>query len=159
MKIEKDKVVTIDYTLTDDHGTVLDSSKGHQPLAYLHGNGNLIPALEHSLEGKSVGNHIDVAIAPADAYGEWEQERVKEIPRSQFSGVEEIEVGMQFSARGNEGEHTVTVTKVSPDIITVDANHPLAGKTLHFDVTVVDVRHATDDELAHRHVHGPGGHH
>lgn len=159
MKIGKNTIVSIDYTLTEAGGEVLDTSEGREPLSYLHGNGNIIPGLESSLEGKSAGEHLNVSIPPADAYGELDTEKVMEIPRDQFAGITEISIGMQFSARSDHGEHVVTVTDVGSDTITVDANHPLAGKTLNFDVTIVGVREATKEEMDHGHVHGPGGHH
>ncbi len=158
MKIGKNAVVSIDYTLTEG-GEVLDTSKGREPLLYIHGSGNIIPGLESSLEGKSAGEHLNVTIPPADAYGELDAEKVMEITREQFAGIPEIQVGMQFSARSDHGEQMVTVTNVQDDVITVDGNHPLAGKTLNFDVTIVKVREATQEELDHGHVHGPGGHH
>ena len=159
MKVARNSVVTIDYTLTDSDGSVLDTSTGREPLVYLHGNGNIIPGLESVLVGKSAGEHLNVSIPPVHAYGELDAEKVMEIPREQFAGITEISVGMQFSARSDHGEHAVTVTNVGSDTITVDANHPLAGKTLNFDVTIVGVREATKEELDHGHVHGPGGHH
>jgi FKBP-type peptidyl-prolyl cis-trans isomerase SlyD len=159
MKIAKNRVVSIDYTLTEVGGEVLDTSKGREPLSYLHGNGNIIPGLESSLEGKSAGEHLNVTIPPADAYGELDAEKMMDLPREQFAGIAEISIGMQFSARSDRGEQIVTVTSVQDDTITVDANHPLAGKTLNFDVTIVGVREATKEELDHGHVHGPGGHH
>lgn len=158
MKIGKNAVVSIDYTLTEG-GEVLDTSKGREPLLYIHGSGNIIPGLELSLEGKSAGEHLNVTIPPADAYGELDAEKVMEIPREQFAGIPEIQAGMQFSARSDHGEQIVTVTNVQDDVIRVDGNHPLAGKTLNFDVTIVKVREATQEELDHGHVHGPGGHH
>lgn len=159
MKATKNTIVSIDYTLTEVGGEVLDTSKAREPLSYLHGNGNIIPGLESSLEGKSAGEHLNVTIPPADAYGELDAEKMMEIPREQFAGIPEIQVGMQFSARNDHGEQIVTVTNVQNDVITVDGNHPLAGKTLNFDVTIVKVREATQEELDHGHVHGPGGHH
>jgi FKBP-type peptidyl-prolyl cis-trans isomerase SlyD len=159
MKIEKDKVVSIEYTLRDDKGEVLDTSEGREPLAYLHGNGNLIPGLESQLEGRSANESLKVAVAPADGYGEFDQAQIVDVPRSQFTGVADLAVGMQFTASGPEGQRIVTVTKVGLETVTVDGNHPLAGQTLNFDVKIVDVREATADELSHGHVHGAGGHH
>jgi FKBP-type peptidyl-prolyl cis-trans isomerase SlyD len=159
MKIEKDKVVSIEYTLRDDNGEILDSSEGREPLAYLHGNGNLIPGLEAQLEGRSANESLKVAVAPADGYGEFDSAQIVEVPRDQFTGVADLAVGMQFTASGPEGQRIVTVTKVGLETVTVDGNHPLAGQTLNFDVKIVDVREATADELSHGHVHGAGGHH
>lgn len=159
MKIEKDKVVSIEYTLRDDSGEVLDSSEGREPLAYLHGNGNLIPGLEARLEGRSANESLKVSVAPADGYGEFDATQIVDVPRSQFTGVADLSVGMQFTASGPEGQRVVTVTKVGLETVTVDGNHPLAGQTLNFDVKIVDVRDATSDEISHGHVHGAGGHH
>lgn len=159
MKIEKDKVVSIEYTLRDDSGEVLDSSEGREPLAYLHGNGNLIPGLEAQLEGRSANESLKVSVAPADGYGEFDAAQIVDVPRSQFTGVADLAVGMQFTASGPEGQRVVTVTKVGLETVTVDGNHPLAGQTLNFDVKIVDVRDATSDEISHGHVHGAGGHH
>ena len=128
-------------------------------LTYIHGIGNIIPGLEASLEGKIAGETLNVSVLPADAYGEWDQGKIIEIPKAQFSGVDEVQVGMQFGVHSSTGEQIVTVTKVDRDSVTVDANHPLAGKTLNFEVKVVGVREPTPDELDHGHVHGPGGHH
>jgi len=148
MTIAKDKVVSIEYTLTDDQNEVLDSSEGMGPLEYLHGHNNLIPGLEKELEGKKAGDTLKATIAPADAYGEFQDELVVEVDRSQFPDDVEITEGMQFEAGSPEGSRVVTVTKINDSKVTVDANHPLAGETLHFDVKVVSVREATDDEKA-----------
>lgn len=159
MQIAKDKVASIEYTLTDNEGQVLDSSVGGEPLAYLHGAGNIIPGLEKALEGRQVGDTFTVSIAPAEGYGEKDDSLTQEVPRRMFAGVDEIEVGMQFHAQTDNGMQVITVAAVRDDIITVDANHPLAGQTLNFDVKVVEVRAATREELEHGHVHGAGGHH
>ena len=154
--IEKDKVVTINYKLTDDGGQVLDSSEGREPLTYLHGGG-LIPGMEQALEGRSTGEQFNVVIPPEQGYGQKDPNMVQAVPRTNFGNVPKIEPGMQFQARTPEGSRVVTVVDVAPDTVTVDANHPLAGVTLHFDVSVVGVRDASPEELAHGHVHGTGG--
>ncbi len=159
MKIEKNKVVSIEYTLRNDKGVVLDSSDGREPLAYLHGNGNLIPGLESRLEGKSASESLSVSVPPSEGYGEYDEAQIVDVPRSQFEGVADLAVGMQFTASAPEGQRVVTVTKVEDDMVTVDGNHALAGQTLNFDVKIVDVRDATADELSHGHVHGAGGYH
>jgi FKBP-type peptidyl-prolyl cis-trans isomerase SlyD len=159
MTIQKNSVVTINYTLRDDAGGLIESSEGQEPLTYLHGQGNVIPGLEASLEGKSAGESLKISIPPEDAYGVWEESKILEIPKGQFSGVDDIKAGMEFSVHSNVGEQIVTVTKVEGETVTVDANHPLAGKTLNFDVTVIGIRDATKDELEHGHAHGAGGHH
>ena len=159
MQIAKNTVVSIDYTLTDPQGKVLDSSSGKQPLQYLHGVGGLIPGLEKELGGKKAGDQFKATIAPEEAYGQRDTAMVQAVPREAFKGVADIKPGMQFQAQSPQGMRIVTVTKVEPNEITVDANHPLAGVTLTFDVKVVDVRQATAEEMQHGHVHGPGGHH
>ncbi|MFA6541238.1 MAG: peptidylprolyl isomerase [Bacteroidota bacterium] len=159
MKIQQHSVVSINYTLRDDAGNILDSSDGREPLAYIHGMGNIIPGLEASLENKTAGESIQVTVAPAEAYGEFDAGQIAAVPRSQFSGIADLEVGMQFTASGPQGDQMVTITKIEGDTVTVDGNHPLAGMTLHFDVSIVNVRIATAEELEHGHVHGAGGHH
>ncbi len=160
MQIAVNSVVTIEYTLTDDAGNVIDSSKGGDPLAYIHGIGNIIPGLEAALEGKRAGDALKVAVAPAEGYGERDDSMMQAVPRQMFENPDEIQAGMQFHTMTEDG-HTmvVTVVEITPETITVDANHPLAGQNLNFDVTIVEVREATAEELDHGHVHGAGGHH
>jgi FKBP-type peptidyl-prolyl cis-trans isomerase SlyD len=159
MQIGKNKVVSIDYTLTNDIGQVLDSSNGRAPLSYLHGNGSIIPGLEAALDGKSSGDALQVSIPPEQAYGVKDESLVKSLPKNLFRGADDIQVGMQFQAQTQGGPRVVTVVGVEEENVTVDANHPLAGQTLNFDVKVVEVRDATAEELTHGHAHGPGGHH
>lgn len=159
MQVAQDAVVSIHYTLTNDKGETLDSSAGAEPLVYLHGNGNLIPGLENALAGKQAGDKLSVKIAPADAYGEYDKSLVQQVPRRQFKGVGDVREGMQFQVQSNAGPRMVTVTKVAGDMVTIDGNHALAGQNLNFEVEIAEVRAATSEELAHGHVHGPGGHH
>ena len=159
MPVAQDSVVTIHYTLKDDAGTVLDSSSPQEPLAYLHGHGNLIPGLEKELDGKNAGDALTVTVAPADGYGEYDERLVQSVPRRSLRGLKDIKPGMHLHAQTEDGPRTVTVTKVLGDMVTLDGNHPLAGKSLHFDVRIEDVRPATEEELAHGHVHGAHGHH
>jgi len=158
MQIAKQRVVSIEYTLTDDEGTVLDSSRGREPLVYLHGVGQMIPGLEAALTDKVAGEALQVRVLPAEAYGERDDTLVQKAARSQLRGVAEIEVGMQFQASGPQGRQVVTVVAIDGDEITLDANHPLAGVPLNFAVEVVAVRAATPQELQHGHIHGPHGH-
>jgi FKBP-type peptidyl-prolyl cis-trans isomerase SlyD len=159
MSIKHNSAVSFHYTLTDDNGQQLDSSDGREPLAYLHGAGNIIPGLENALEGKSTGDKMMVAVTAAEGYGEVQPALIQEVPRGSFEGVENIEVGMQFEAQTGNGDSVpVTVTAVTDESITVDVNHPLAGKNLNFDVSIEEVRDASQEELDHGHVHGPGGH-
>lgn len=157
--IQNDQVVSFHYTLTDASGTVLDKSQD-TPLIYLHGAHNIIPGLETALLGKQAGDKVNVTIAPADAYGELNPEMIQEVPREMFQGVDQITVGMQFHADDTDGGmQVVTVKEVNEKTVFIDANHPLAGQTLTFDVEVTDVRPATADELEHGHAHGAGSGH
>lgn len=153
MKITKDKVVSFDYTLKNDAGAELDSSRDAEPMAYLHGAGNIIPGLEQAMEGKAAGDEFQVSIESADAYGDFEDELTQVVPRNMFEGVDEIQVGMQFQAQTSEGMQVVRIAAVEGDNVTIDANHPLAGERLHFDINVKEVREATGEELEHGHVH------
>ncbi len=155
MQISKHKVASIHYTLTDNDGKVLDSSAGREPLVYIQGIGNLIPGMEEGLEGKSKGDKFNIKVSPEKGYGVKDEALQQSVPRSAF-GDQDVRVGMQFQT--NQGG-IVTVTKVGLSEVTVDANHPLAGVELNFDVEVMDIRVATQEELDHGHVHGPGGHH
>lgn len=146
-------VVSIQYTLTDDEGTVIDSSSEGEPLVYLHGANNIIPGLEKELLGKTSGASLKVSVTPEDAYGTRSEEAVHIVPRSAFEGVEDIQPGMQFQTEGPQGVQMIVVTEINDDEITIDANHPLAGQTLHFDVTIETVRDATPEELDHGHAH------
>lgn len=157
MEISKHKVVTMDYTLTDQQGNTIDTSQGREPLAYIHGVGGIIPGLEAALEGRKPGEQLQVTIAPEDGYGDRDESLLQVVPRDRFD-VDDVTVGMQFHAQAENGVSVVTVVAVSDEDVTVDANHPLAGVTLNFDVEVKEVREATEEELAHGHVHGPGGH-
>ena len=160
MTIAQHKVVTIHYKVVDvDSGEVIDSSEGGQPMTYLHGAQNIIPGLEQALEGKTVGDEFEVTVAPADAYGEYSDDRVQQVPMAAFEGVEKVEPGMAFTAQTEHGPISLIVTEVDEATVTVDANHPLAGKSLQFSVKVESVRDASAEEMAHGHVHGEGGHH
>lgn len=155
MQIAKHKVASIHYTLTDNDGKVLDTSEGREPLFYIQGIGNLIPGMEEGLEGKRQGDKVNLKVSPEKGYGAKSDEFVQRIPRSAF-GDQKIEKGMQFQT---DNGNVVTVTNVGLSEITVDGNHPLAGVELNFAVEVLSIREATEEELQHGHVHGPGGHH
>ena len=160
MQIAPQKAVFIEYTLTSDAGDVIDTSVGRAPLAYLHGANNIILGLEKALEGKVAGDQLKVSIEPAEAYGEYSPELVATLSRSMFEGVDQLEVGMQFHASAPDGGmQVVTIREVEGDDVTVDGNHPLAGQRLNFDVKVVEVRDASEEEVAHGHIHGEVGHH
>ena len=159
MQVADNMAVSIHYTLTNDDGEVLDSSIGDEALVYLHGVGNIIPGLEKALHGKVAGDKFNVRIAPEDAYGELMEDMIQVISRDMFEGIDNIEVGMQFNADVSSGSGVVTVVNIEDDDITIDGNHPLAGLALTFEVEVVDVRAATQEETAHGHIHGAGCHH
>lgn len=157
MKIEKNKMVKIHYTLKGDDGVVIDSSLDKEALEYLHGVGMLIPGMEAALEGKEAGEKFSTVIEPKDGYGEYNPQYVVEVPRDRFDVEAEIEPGQKFQAETPAGPMLVTVIKVTPETITIDSNHELAGKTLHFEVEVVDVRDATEEETAPYENTGCGG--
>ena len=159
MRIAKNKVVSIDYTLTNAQGEVLDKSSQGRPLQYIQGLGSLIPGLERVLEGKSAGEAVKAQIPAKDAYGERDEELLQVIPKENFAEIPDLRVGMELEAESDDGIRVITVVGIEGDKVTVDGNHPLAGMDLNFDVTIVGVRDATADELGHGHVHGPGGHH
>jgi FKBP-type peptidyl-prolyl cis-trans isomerase SlyD len=158
MTIAANKVASIQYTVLDEEGQTIDSSEGGEPLVFLVGAQNVIQGLEEALIGKSVGDVIKTTVEPAKAYGEYNPEGVQEVPMAAFEGVEEIETGMAFTAETEQGPMNLIVTGIEGDMVTVDGNHPLAGKALTFDVTVEAIRDATEEELAHGHIHGEDGH-
>jgi len=157
MQIDQDKAVLLNYTLKDVDGTVLESSVGADPLAYLHGHQNIIVGLESELQGKSQGDNLEVTVEPARAYGEHNKDMVQVVDRNLFEGMD-VKPGIQFQAQTGQGVQVVTVVSADEDEVTIDGNHPMAGKTLVFEVEVLEVREASAEELEHGHVHGPGGH-
>lgn len=159
MQAEANKVVSINYILRNDDNQVLDQSAPEAPLVYLHGHNNIIPGLEKELNGKAVGDTITVSVPPAEAYGEYDEGLIQSVPRAMFEGIDQIEPGMQFQAQMGEGVQIVTVKEADDETVTIDANHDLAGQTLHFEANIKDIREATQDELDHGHIHGPGCNH
>ncbi len=159
MQITQHAVVGIEYTLTDDQGAVLDTSQGREPLYFLQGVGQIISGLEEALEGRTIGEQFSVAIPPEKGYGLRNDSLIQQVPRDRFPSDADLAEGMQFRASSPEGPIVVTVTEVSLDFVMVDGNHPLAGQNLNFAVDVVAVREATESELDHGHVHGPGDAH
>jgi FKBP-type peptidyl-prolyl cis-trans isomerase SlyD len=154
VKIQEKRVVSIHYRLTNDAGEELDSSTGGDPLAYLHGSNSLIPGLESALTGQSAGDKLKVTVQPTDAYGEISTDLVQVVPIDAFDSPENVKPGVQFQAQGPDGQvQLITVREVNDAGVTIDANHPLAGQVLHFDVSVEDVREASAEEIAHGHVH------
>ncbi|NQY10596.1 MAG: peptidylprolyl isomerase [Flavobacteriales bacterium] len=159
LSISDNLVVSMHYKLTDNEGNVLDDSTGNEPLAYLHGSKNIISGLESALAGKVEGDELQVKVAPKDGYGDVNPELIQTVPMEAFQGVEKVEEGMGFESQTPEGQiQRIVVKKVEGDEITIDGNHPLAGMELNFDVKIVEVREASDEEKEHGHVHGPGGH-
>jgi len=159
MQIGDQKVVTLHYTLTDNDGRVIDKSEDGS-FAYLHGSRNIIPGLENALEGKSAGEELSVSIIPEEAYGVRDESMLQQIPKNMFEDTSQIAVGTQFQAQGPNGEMlVVSVMEVAEEHVVVDGNHPLAGIELNFDVKIIDVRDASEEEVEHGHVHGPEGHH
>ena len=156
--IANDLVVSFHYTLTNAEGETLDKSQG-EPLAYLHGAGNIIPGLEKALEGKTVGEKFTVNVPAAEGYGEYNPDLVQEVPTQMFQGVDNIQAGMQFQAQTDDGVQIVTVKAVEGDNVIVDANFPLAGQDLTFEVEIVEIREASQEELDHGHVHAHGHDH
>lgn len=158
MHIENDKVVTLHYTLKDNDGTVLDQSNDDS-FVYLHGAMNIIPGLESALTGKAAGEDLSVTVSPEEGYGVRDEGHVQDVPRTMFEEGADIQLGMQFHAQGPNGEMLiVTVAELKDDVVVVDGNHPLAGKELNFDVKIIDVRDASEEEVTHGHVHGEHGH-
>lgn len=160
-QVGADAVVTIHYTLKDDAGTVIDSSRDGDPFAYLHGHQNIVPGLERQLEGKSPGDSVQAVVQPEEGYGPRIDNAEMAVPRSELPADADLQVGMQLMAQEAENSQPrpVWIAAVDGDSVTMDFNHPLAGVTLHFDVEILEIRAAEKQELEHGHPHGPGGHH
>lgn len=158
MKIAKDSVVSLAYQVRTKDGVLVDEATAVAPLEYLHGAGNLIKGLEDALESRQAGDKFDVEVASNNAYGDYNDNLVQQVPRDVFVGVDDLEVGMRFLADTEHGPVPVEITAIDGDKVTVDGNHMLAGQDLKFNVEVINVREATDQELAHGHVHGAHGH-
>lgn len=155
LKIEAGKVVFFHYTLTDESGTVIDSSEGSEAMPYLHGSDNIVPGLERRMQGRAVGDRFKAIVPPEEGYGVQEGPGPQAVSRDIFPEDAELEEGMQFSAEDDDGEtFPLWIVSIEGDTVVVDANHPLAGVTLHFDVEIVDIRDATEEEVAHGHPHG-----
>lgn len=158
MIIENKKVVSFHYTLTNETGEELESSRGRDPMAYLHGAHNIIPGLEKALAGKSAGDQLKVTLPPAEAYGERNPSNIQRVASKHFSNPRSLQPGQMVSLKTREGERPAVIVKVGRFNVDVDANHPLAGQTLTFNVEITDVREASPEEIAHGHVHGEGAH-
>lgn len=160
MKIEKDRVVLFHYIVSEvgnDDAAEMESSRDRDPMAILAGHGNVIPGLEKAIEGREAGERFEVDVVAADAYGERREGLGQRVPKKHFAG-QRLEPGMQVVLNTNFGPRAVTIQKVGMSVVDVDLNHPMAGKDLHFDVEIVEVREASPEEIAHGHVHGAGGH-
>jgi FKBP-type peptidyl-prolyl cis-trans isomerase SlyD len=147
MKVEKDSVVSIHYTLRDESGEIIDSSNAREPLEYVHGAGHIIPGMENALEGREAGDDLSVVVEPEDGYGKRDESLVYQVPRDQFQGIGEVQVGMTFQVNHGEGPLLMNVAGVEEDTVILDGNHPLADMRLSFDVSIVNVRKATPEEL------------
>ena len=158
MIAEKDKVVTFHYTLKDAAGEQMETSREKEPMTYLHGANNIIPGLEKAMEGHAIKDEFSVTVEPENAYGVRNENNVQRVPLKRLKGIGKISVGQVLNLKTNQGQVQVTVLKVGRFNVDVDGNHPLAGKELTFDVEITDIREASEEELEHRHVHGPGGH-
>ncbi len=160
MTVAKDKVVSVIYTLTDDQGTLLDTNKGQEALDFIQGHGMMIPGFEKALEGAAEGQTLSFTVSPAEGYGESNDDFIIEVPRTAFPEDEEVQVGWQVTGTTPDGQmQAFRVLAVSDETIKLDANHPLAGKNLNFEVEIVGLRDATEQELAHGHVHADGHDH
>jgi len=162
MKIEKDRVVRFHYSVNERAAlasgeTPIESSKDREPLAILFGHGNIIPGLEKAMDGREAGDTFTADVPAAEAYGELREGLSQRVPKKHF-GNQRLAPGMQVVLNTNFGPRAVTIQKVGMSVVDIDLNHPMAGKDLHFDVDIVDVREATPEELEHGHVHGEGGH-
>lgn len=159
MTVQDNMVVQFHYTLKDENGDVLETNVGQEPIAYLHGNDNMMPGIEDALAGKAVGDKLSVTPDPADTYGEVIENAVMRVPVKHLVGAKVWKPGMVALVHTDQGQRQVTVVKVGKFMADVDINHPLAGRTLTFELEVAGVREATDEEIAHGHAHGLGGHH
>ncbi|CAM4010974.1 peptidylprolyl isomerase [Shewanella aquimarina] len=157
MIITQHKAVSIHYRLTNQQGELIESSFEGEPMLYLHGAENMIPGLEQALEGKSVGDKLEVTVEAEQAYGPYHDGLRQDVPLAAFGDIEDIVPGMRFIAETEMGQRPVQVTEVKDDVVVVDGNHPLAGQTLNFTVEVISVRDASAEEIAHGHIHAAGG--
>ena len=153
MEIQKGRVVGMHYTLTNSEGEVIDTSDGRDPLQFLQGYGNIIKGLEAELDGKTLGEQVQVVVQPEDGYGVRHEQLIQQVPITSFEGVDELQVGMQFQAQTQQGPIPIRVVAIEGEDVTIDGNHELAGEQLHFDVKIESVREATEEEISHGHPH------
>lgn len=159
MHIENGTVVSFHYTLSDTDGNTIETNRDSDAAVYLHGASNVVPKLEAAFAGKTKGDHFDLILAPADAYGEIKPNAIERVPAKYLKHAGKLRPGLAVQLHTQDGAMLVTVVKVGKFSVDVDTNHPLAGKTLNYSIDIVDVRAATDEEKEHKHAHGPGGHH
>ncbi|MBX3706690.1 MAG: peptidylprolyl isomerase [Pseudomonadales bacterium] len=159
LAVERDRVVQLHYTIRDEDGAAVEQSHADEPLAILHGHGNVLPAIEQALVGRHAGDRLEVTLAPADAFGERRPDWTQRVSKKYVPNAARLRPGMSIRLQTDQGPRPVTVVKVGGKVVDVDLNHPLAGRTLTFAIEVIGVREASAEELEHRHVHGPGGHH
>lgn len=159
MALKPNQVITMNFTLKDDEGKVMDTTSGQEPFSFISGQNQILPRLEEQIGGMLIGSKKDVVLTPEEGYGKFEQEAVRNVKRSEFPEDTELKEGMGFMATGPDGkQYQFFIKDIKDDDIQVDFNHPMAGKTLHFNVELVNLRDATKEELDHGHVHGAGGH-
>lgn len=158
MQIAKDAVVLFHYAVSEPGQPTIESSRDGEPLAILAGHGNIIPGLEAALLGRGAGDRFEVTVAPGEAYGERVENLIQRVPKKYLRDAASLRPGMRTLVQTSQGQRMAVVLKVGMSVVDLDMNHPMAGKTLSFDIEVVDVRAASEEELAHGHVHGPGGH-
>ncbi|RPJ06057.1 MAG: peptidylprolyl isomerase [Spirochaetaceae bacterium] len=159
MEITKDTIVTINYTLKDEKGSVLDTSEKKEPLQYLHGYGKMIPGVEKGLEGRKPGDAFDIKVTAEDGYGKYDERLMTSVKKDLIQTDAELAVGMALQAESPEGVHLLYITKIDGDMVSLDGNHPLAGMDLFFNLSVLDVREASPEEKDHGHAHDGDGHH
>lgn len=159
MSINANDVVSFHYTLKNETGETLESSRGHEPVVYLHGHGAMIPGVEKAITGKKAGDSFSITVPPEEAYGPRQEDAIQRISLKHLHGAKTWKPGMTAIVETNQGPRQVLIVKVGHSMADVDLNHPLAGVTLNFDIEITESRPATEEELAHGHVHGPGGHH
>jgi FKBP-type peptidyl-prolyl cis-trans isomerase SlyD len=158
MIVEKDKVISFHYTLKNSAGEQMETSRENDPMIYLNGANNIIVGLEKAMEGHSSGDEFVVTVEPEEGYGIRNEKNVQRVGLKRLKGIGKVSVGQVLNLQTNKGQVQVTVLKVGRFNVDVDGNHPLAGVQLTFEVEVMDIRDATEEEQEHRHVHGPGGH-
>ncbi|HEY5681416.1 MAG TPA: peptidylprolyl isomerase [Pseudomonadales bacterium] len=158
LTVARDRVVRFHYVIRDEAGSELESTREGEPLAVLQGRGSVLRGVEEALEGRNAGERLEVTLPPEQAFGARREDWTQRVPKKYLPDAKRLKPGDAAVLRTREGPRPVTVVKVGSKVVDVDLNHPRAGMTLTFDLEIVEVREATPEEIAHRHVHGPGGH-